>query len=88
VVTPTKRARALCFARSGRVTEDCVMFTAAAGLIAVRTRLQQIEHSDEGSAEELNEVQAALRALLAALRSRPLSVSRRRTAPGLPSTPW
>ncbi|WP_282944544.1 hypothetical protein [Cellulomonas endometrii] len=65
VVYASKRGHALCFARGGRDFQDKELLSqlAASGLVAVRTQMQRIKHSDEGTPEELAAVQEALRAV-------------------------
>lgn len=62
---PTKRARALCFVHGGgsRPENDGLGEIAAAGLVAVRTRLQRLKHADDDTPEEVAEVEKALTAI-------------------------
>ncbi len=62
---PTKRARALCFVHGGgnRPESDGLAEIAAAGLVAARTRLQRLKHADDGTPEEVAEVEKALGAV-------------------------
>lgn len=62
---PTKRAQALCFVFGGHDHDESNVLNemAAAGVVAARTRLQQLKHADDGGSDEV----PTLRRLIAAV---------------------
>lgn len=64
-VRPTKRAQALCFAHAGVDVESPSPLheLAAAAIVSTRTELQRLKHDDDGSPEDLEELQRLLAAV-------------------------
>ncbi|WP_232234540.1 hypothetical protein [Actinoplanes sp. N902-109] len=65
VVMPTKRGQILCFVHAGVPVEKPSILhqLAATALATTRTQLQQLKHADQGTEEEMEQVQRLLAAV-------------------------